>query len=124
MDDSAALDNALEIARDTAAVIRELERAALEALHGRNDVETYRFKLMEKCELLADLPEQVEQHLTHGGGAAGELLRGLKDFARKANQAMDLESVFYMSALLYPEDYQDGEPNDLERFLMRFQGRA
>jgi hypothetical protein len=25
--------------------------------------------------------------------------------------------VFYMSALLYPDDYREGEPNDLETFV-------
>jgi len=51
---------------------------------------------------------------------AEEFLAGLADFARRAGQAMDLGSIFYMTALLYPEDYVAGEKNDLERFLDAF----
>ena len=44
-----------------------------------------------------------------------------EDFARRAGMALSLESIFFMGALLYPEDYQDGDRNDLERFLDRFE---
>ena len=52
--------------------------------------------------------------------AEDALLAGLEDFARRAGMALQLESIFFMGALLYPDDYEAGDPNDLERFLERF----
>jgi len=114
---------ALEMVRETAREIRRLEADALDALHGKGDTAAHRADLVEKCELLADLPERVEPLLKGGDPGAQKLRKGLQDFARRANMALDLESVFFMGALLYPDDYQDGEPNDLERFVMRFEGK-
>lgn len=112
---------ALETARKAAARIRELEAEANEALHGRGDTAGHRGLMIEKCETLADLPEAVEQLAAEADTPeAEEFLAGLADFARRAGQAMDLGSIFYMTALLYPEDYVAGEKNDLERFLDAF----
>lgn len=112
---------ALELLRNTAAGIRRLEAAAAKALHDEGDTVAHRDLMLEKCDLLADMPESVEELLEDAGPDAQRLLRGLEGFARRANQALDLESIFYMSALLYPEEYTDGDPNDLERFLATFQ---
>lgn len=112
---------ALEIVRETARQIRSLEKEALDALHGQGDKETHRFKMMEKCELLADMPDHAEPFLKGDDPASQRLRAGIKDFARRANMALDLESIFFMSALLYPDDYQEGDQNDLERFLARFE---
>jgi len=48
---------------------------------------------------------------------------GLKRFADSADNALSLDSVFYMSALLYPEDYHEGEANDLELFAEELHAR-
>lgn len=40
----------------------------------------------------------------------------LARFTASAENALALDSVFYMSALLFPDEYRDGEPNDLELF--------
>lgn len=121
MEHEAGIEHVLDMARDTARSIRELEAQALDALHNKGDKETHRFNMMEKCELLAELPEHAEPYLKGDDPATERLRAGLKDFARRANMALDLESIFFMSALLYPDDYQDGEPNDLERFVLRFE---
>ena len=112
---------AWEVVRDAAGRIRELEAAAARALHDDNDAPGHRKRMTEKCLVLEGLPEEVEEALA-GDDAAGAaaLLAGLEDFARRAGMALQLESIFFMGALLYPDDYQDGEPNDLERFLERF----
>lgn len=99
--------------------IRALEKEARLALEGRGDKEMYRRKLNEKTELLCNLPNVL------GGTLAGlpadrreKIARQLHRFAGSAQQALELGSIFYMAALLYPADYRDGEPNDLERFLL------
>ncbi|WP_243438381.1 hypothetical protein [Fundidesulfovibrio soli] len=124
MTHSIGMTKALKLLGDAAADIRRLEAEAAEALHGRGDKTAHREMMLEKCELLADLPENALDAL--GAEAATpegrRLLTGAEGFARRANQALDLESIFYMSALLYPDDYQDGDPNDLERFIANFGG--
>ncbi|WP_243310753.1 hypothetical protein [Fundidesulfovibrio agrisoli] len=124
MTHSIGMTKALKLLGDTAADIRRLEAEAAEALHGRADKTAHRELMLEKCELLADLPENAQDAL--GAEASTpegrRLLTGAEGFARRANQALDLESIFYMSALLYPDDYQDGDPNDLERFIATFKG--
>lgn len=103
--------------------IRRIEQEAREALFVRDDPETYREKLEEKTMLLMELPERVGPFCEGlGKGARREVERGLDSFAMRAERAMELSSLFFMNALLYPEDYHEGEPNDLERFIDRLRG--
>ncbi|WP_243360560.1 hypothetical protein [Fundidesulfovibrio terrae] len=121
MEHESGIEHVLDQVRETARSIRELEAAAMDALHNKGDKDTHRFNMMEKCELLAEMPEHAEPYLKGDDPVSERLRAGLKDFARRANMALDLESIFFMQALLYPDDYQDGEPNDLERFIMKFE---
>jgi hypothetical protein len=121
MDTVSDMDKVLDMLRETARNIRRLEEEGLEALHVRGDKDTHRFNMMEKCELLADLFDHAEPYLKGDDPVTERLRAGLKDFSRRANMALDLQSIFFMSALLYPDEYQDGQPNDLERFLLRFE---
>ncbi len=110
-----ALANVL---RGAALKVRSLEAEAQEALFSSNDTKTHREKLQEKALLLMDLPEMGEPCLRGGKSAAAREIRSkLKDFERRAGQALDLASIFYMSVLLYPADYKEGEKNDLETFI-------
>jgi hypothetical protein len=113
---------ALAVAQAAARRVRALEAAAMAALHGSNDAAAHRAGLTEKCVLLTSLPEEVEEYLPDAATPGSEaFLSGLDDFARRAGMALSLESIFFMGAMLYPDDYQDGDPNDLERFLERFE---
>ena len=81
------------------------------------DREGYLTVMREKAELLAGLETSGAPHLACLPGRLREKTRdGLRRFASSAENALSINSVFYMSALLYPEDYKEGEPNDLERF--------
>jgi hypothetical protein len=113
---------ALAVAREAAGRIREIEAEAGRLLHEAGDTAGHRRLLTEKCLVLEELPGEAEEAFcdsTTGGKAA--FTSGLEDFARRAAMALQLESIFFMGALLYPEDYRDGDPNDLERFLDRFE---
>jgi hypothetical protein len=104
--------------RGQAAAVRDLEARAHVALHQQSDPATYKRLMEEKCRLLSDLPRRLGGPLE----AVDEPLRSavadeLRSVARRADQALSLDSVFYMSALLYPEDYREGEDNDLEAFV-------
>lgn len=113
---------ALDLAWQAAREIRRLEGEASKVLHEAGDTAGHRKLLTDKCLTLEALPEEASKSLeasTADGVAA--FAAGLEDFARRAGMALSLESIFFMGALLYPEDYQDGDPNDLERFLDRYE---
>ena len=113
---------ALTLALEAAGEVRRLEAEASRALHEEGDTAAHRARLTEKCLALEALPEETAEALKDSdadGAAAFDA--GLEDFARRAGMALSLESIFFMGALLYPEDYQDGDRNDLERFLDRFE---
>ena len=70
--------------------------------------------------LLMELPDLVDPFLEGMvKDIRAEIETGLKSFARRASQALELSSIFYMSALLYPDDYREGDRNDLELFIDR-----
>jgi hypothetical protein len=116
--------HAVSALQSAAERIRRLEDEAREALFIRNDPEAHRQKLQEKTMLLMELSELVDPF--YDGmpeDVRAEFKTGLNSFAMRAAQAMELSSIFYMSALLYPEDYREGDPNDLELFIDRLRTR-
>jgi hypothetical protein len=112
--------NAVSALQSVAEKIRRIEDEAREALFTRDDPETHRQKLQEKTMLLMELPELVGAFCDGmAKDVRAEFETGLNSFAMRAEQAWELSSIFYMSALLYPEDYREGDPNDLELFIDR-----
>lgn len=63
--------------------------------------------------MTADLPPAVQR----------EVLSKLANFSQNARNSLDLDSTFYMSALLYPDDHKPGEPNNLEKLLGFVEGQ-
>lgn len=102
--------------------IKSLEgkiRAAVQA----DDDAAYKALLLEKAEFLADLSENGARYLgALPEGAAAFAQERLEDFSAGASRALELDSYFYMSALLYPEEHQEGQPNDLEAFAGSLRG--
>ena len=106
--------------QEQATAVRALEKEAATALYDKKDEAAYREQMSQKAGLLASLasdsadlvaalPEKERE------AAASEL----SSFSYNAATALRLNSVFYMAALLYPDDHKDGEPNNLERFISR-----
>lgn len=93
--------------------IMAVEAEALRLLEA-GDPPGHNAKMREKAELLAALGEDAKPLLA---GLPGELrfnlALALERFSGSARNALGLNSVFYMSALLYPEDHKQGEPDDL-----------
>ncbi|GAB6058493.1 hypothetical protein [Desulfonatronum parangueonense] len=106
--------------------IRRVEAEALAALHDRGDDGFYRTRMREKAEVLRSLPKAMASFVEQlPREEREEIDYRLERFSMSASTALKLNSVFYMSALLYPEDYREGEPNDLERFVSDLeQGRV
>ncbi len=104
--------------RETAQSIRDIEEEAFRALNESGDNTVYIDKMREKAHLLSELSGRMAP-LT--ADLPGELREPVEDrlarFSASAAAALNLDSIFYMYALLYPEDYSPGDPNDLERFI-------
>ena len=85
--------------------IMAVEAEALRLLEA-GDTPGHNAKMREKAELLAALGEDAKPLLA---GLPGELrfnlALALERFSGSARNALGLNSVFYMSALLYPEEY-------------------
>lgn len=111
----------IEHLEHTAKTIRDLETQAQQALEN-GDPATYKNLLKRKCQTLEELPQAVESALQAlPPEQRKEVAAQLDGYAHRAAQALELDSVFFMYALLYPESYQPGEPNDLEHYLRQLQ---
>jgi hypothetical protein len=120
MDRGKNVSDALAVLQDAVERIRRIEAEARESLYIRDDLAAHRRKLLEKTLLLMELPDLAEPFFEGmEKSIRAEIHAGLKLFARRASQALELSSIFYMSALLYPEDYREGDRNDLELFVDR-----
>lgn len=96
--------------------VRRFEASAAQAL-ADNTVDEYRAIMLEKAKFLASLDRLGQDFLSTLPLERQELTADrLRRFSNSATTAISLNSVFYMSALLYPEDYVQGSPNDLELF--------
>ncbi len=122
MNTSEKSESTLDALKDTLAVqaekIRELEKKADSILEGSYDLEQYRSLLEQKAQTLIALPEEAEPFLSRiPDQTRGSVEQRLNSFAHNAEQALSIGSVFFMRQLLYPEDYREGQANDLERFI-------
>ncbi|MCL1939155.1 MAG: hypothetical protein FWG04_00645 [Desulfovibrionaceae bacterium] len=98
--------------------LKKTESDALAALYENKDEAVYRALMRERAGRLAALPaggksllEAVPEPLR------GEVGQALSRFAGGARRALELDSVFYMSALLYPDEHKAGDPDNLERLI-------
>ncbi|ACS80684.1 hypothetical protein [Maridesulfovibrio salexigens] len=96
--------------------IREIEAEARKVLYENNDDAGYKELMRRKAMVLAGLYDEVEPLAE---SVKNEFKERLERFSLSASQSLEVGSVFFMSALLYPDDYKDGDPNDLELFVTK-----
>ena len=113
-----SLEQVVTLLRNAAETVASLESQATEALGGQQDDAAYRKLMLQKAELLAGLAGKAAPLVealppTHKERVAATL----GSFSKNAATAIKLSSIFYMSALLYPDDHQQGQPNNLELFI-------
>ncbi|WP_320174973.1 hypothetical protein [Maridesulfovibrio sp.] len=96
--------------------IREIEEEAREVLYEKNDDNGYRELMRRKAMVLAGLSDELESLVE---SAPYEVKERIERFSLTASQSLQVGSVFFMSALLYPDDHKDGEPNDLDLFAVK-----
>lgn len=93
--------------------IAEHETRALEALNS-SWTESYAAGMRKKAEAIAALADEAAPYLAElppEKRAYAE--KKLRNFSRSAKTSLSLDSVFYMSALLYPDDHKKGQPDNL-----------
>jgi hypothetical protein len=110
--------------RREAARIRELEHQAEKSLHEREDKTEHKRLMTRKAEILAALPDTAAPFLEGiAEPVSDHIRRTLAGFSQRARTALKLDSVFFMTMLLYPEDYREGESNDLEAAVSDWERR-
>ena len=113
-----ALHSITNLLQQEAERIRACEQEAEEILFTKQDNLGYKKKLLDKTEILMHLPGLVQELEEDLGPELAQRIRSrLQGFAQRAAQAEEVDSVFFMRQLLYPEDYTPGQPNDLEEFI-------
>lgn len=97
--------------------IMNSEKAAL-ALLAKGDKGGYRQKMQEKANILANLAAEARPYLSALPPEKAKAIdEALRKFSDSAATSLALDSVFYMSALLYPDDHKKGDPDNLMRFI-------
>lgn len=112
-----ALAELITFLEEKATVVRRLEEEGDAVLDSEGQL-AFQAKLEEKAEILAALGEKAWP-LTEKieGDLGNEISQQLEQFSMSASAALRIGSVFFMTALLYPEDHKQGEPNDLENYI-------
>ncbi|WP_319467321.1 hypothetical protein [uncultured Pseudodesulfovibrio sp.] len=119
-----ALAELIQYLEEVARRVRQLEEEGDAVLNSEGQV-AFQVKLEEKAELLASLGEKTWALTEKIGGDLGdEVVQKLEQFSMSASTALRIGSVFFMTALLYPEDHKPGEPNDLENYIADLKKRA
>ena len=118
-----ALAELIEFLEEKSVKVRTLEETG-DALLESDGQRAFQIKLEEKAELLAELGEKAWP-LTEKieGDLGNEIAQQLEQFSMSASAALRIGSVFFMTALLYPEDHKPGEPNDLENYIVALKGK-
>jgi hypothetical protein len=94
--------------------VRELESRAEHELH-RSEPTVSADMLRKKAELLAELPRRVAPYLYElPEDEREDVEERVEDFAANARRSLEIGSRFFMANLLYDEDHESGNPNNLE----------
>ncbi len=114
-----AVDKLVQWLRQRHALTMQTEARALDCLEA-GDVPGHNAGMRQKAELLANMAEEARPHLE---GLPGEtrfqFAMALENFSASARTALRLNSLFYMSALLYPDDHKKGDPDNLSLCIER-----
>lgn len=90
------------------------EKLALDCLDA-GDKAGYSDFMHEKARKLRDLHVQAKKHLAElPENERYKIEDRLSAFSSGAATSLALDSLFYMSALLYRDDHKEGEPDNLE----------
>lgn len=101
--------------------VLDKETQAKACLAQSDYADVYKNLMVEKAELIRQLPDEFQQEFSGQEPTFRvvweRMLSRLRDFAAGAENALAIGSPFYMSALLYPDEHQPGDPNNLELLI-------
>ncbi len=113
----------IEFLEEKATTVNRLEKEG-DAVIDTEGQRAFQIKLEEKAEILAALGEDAWKLTKEIEGDFGrEITQKLEQFSMSASAALRIGSVFFMTALLYPENHAPGEPNDLDSFIEELKGK-
>lgn len=83
-----------------------------------NDSNDHYKKLMhEKALLLSSLYEEAKKQDVSDIKNSDKILSRIKEFSDSADDSLVVNSPWFMSALLYPDDYMEGDLNNLQKLI-------
>lgn len=127
MPDSQTAKNLQELVRflrERHTRVMSAESEALQRL-GAGDTPGHTEKMQEKATLLANLAKDAEIHTAALSGPLRQaVMPELDRFSQNARNALGIGSVFYMSALLYPDDHTAGQPDNLLKFIDHLESKG
>lgn len=113
----------VEFLEEACATVRDMETKAATCIEA-GDTPGYVSIMREKATFLAGLAQKAEVEAAElHADSVQHLLQRLQRFSASAEQALRLDSTFYMSALLFPDDHKPGQANDLEIFTAEVRRR-
>lgn len=122
---AAAAEKLADFLDEKARKVKTIEAEAEAIIHGKGDQAGYEAKMREKAELLSKLSGEAAPLVAAlGRGLAEAAAERLDGFSGNAAMSLKVGSVFFMSALLYPDEHKAGEPNNLELFAAEVRGWA
>ena len=97
--------------------IINFENDAIKALDN-SDNETYLKNIKKKAEALAEIYSNSENYLVNVPANIADITRNtLSNFSGNAKMSLKINSAFFMSALLYPDEHKKGEPDNFAIFI-------
>lgn len=112
------MNDLIAFIEDKIAQSAAIEARAKTLLHDNADQEGYRQAMVSKAQLLANLARDAAPKLMSLPVSMRPAIEHRLDmFSQSAKRSLEIGSVFYMSALLYPDEHKPGEPNNLELWL-------
>ena len=95
--------------------LRNIETEAERVLHREKDTEKYTALMRQKTLFLQGLHNDAQSLATTLPAVAAAIaMPRLEQFSHNAARALKIGSIFYMYALLYPDDHIKGQLNNLE----------
>lgn len=116
---SPALKALTDWLRERHARLQSLEKEAKSVLYESKDENAYRALMRQRAEAVSELRAGCETLLAAlpDKELQAAVDQDLARFSAGGKNALKIGSVFYMSALLYPDDHIEGEPDNLERLI-------
>lgn len=109
--------NLISLLSAAADEIRRHEETAKVLLYENNDKPGYHARLRQKSIVLCTLLEALKLYGNLPLHIKAMAQEKIGSFSFEAERALRLDSVFYMAVLLYPEDHQEGSPNELDNLI-------